>query len=450
MQTRSTIGQQDEAKIFVVDPRTPSRYCTCGNDHAVPEVKLCSSPRAFAVLTRDCRQWLAERSVLIVDDENTHVAAGKSIAKRFADAAICFEQITLPGDLSVSEEMARSVAEKAGGHGLILAVGAGSVNDTGKYAATLAKMPYWTVPTAPSMNGYTSAIAAVKISGVKRTLPASPPVYVYADPAVISYAPGRLTQAGYCDIMAKSVSDVDWQCESLLFSGSYCALPSAIVAEAEAGCIGSPEKIAQGDEAAVMGLFKGLLISGVSMTLAGSSAPASGGEHLVSHFLDMREPLTGRVPELHGLQVGAGIILSAVCYQRLAELTERKLNVDATRLFDADAARISGVWGKYSAEVEKQFLQKRDSLLSLNRLMPARWGELNTLFSRVRSPEFFMDIFRRVGCDLSLGVLRLNREEFLQAAETARMIRNRITVLDLAAHAGILKDAARQTLALLS
>ena len=96
----------------------------------------------------------------------------------------------------------------------------------------------------------------------------------------------------------------------MLVSNSYCSLPSALMTEVEASYKEHPELIGVGDEVAANGLFQGLLISGVAMSMAGSSAPASGGEHLLSHFFDMREPITGRTPELHGLQVGMGILLS--------------------------------------------------------------------------------------------------------------------------------------------
>jgi glycerol-1-phosphate dehydrogenase [NAD(P)+] len=126
-------------------------------------------------------------------------------------------------------------------------------------------------------------------------------------------------------VLAKSVSDFDWQIESLLLGGAYCSLPSAIASEPESKYIDHPEKILQGDRKVVLGLFEGLLFSGVAMSLAGSSAPASGGEHLISHFFDMRESITGIKPNLHGLQVGAGVVLSAVCYQKLAALDEKEL-----------------------------------------------------------------------------------------------------------------------------
>lgn len=102
---------------------------------------------------------------------------------------------------------------------------------------------------------------------------------------------------------------------------------------------GYPEEIGHGETAEVMGLFRVLLVSGVAMSLAGSSAPASGGEHLVSHLWDMREPPTGRVPDLQTVQFGAGIFLSKFFYARLARLDGDAMSGRAEQAFDTTAAR---------------------------------------------------------------------------------------------------------------
>ncbi len=222
-----------------------------------------------------------------------------------------------------------------------------------------------------------------------------------------------------------------------------------MMAEVEHSYSEHPEEIGKGDESAVMGLFHGLLISGVAMSLAGSSAPASGGEHLVSHFWDMREPITGREPELHGLQVGVGIILSTACYQRLRQLNRDDLTRQAEPLFTETAARIPAIWGPYADEVAKQFDNKRDALLQFDTLLPQKWDELQTLFQQVQSPEYFADLFARTGAPFNLEAFRLSKDEFMLAALNSRAIRERITVLDLAAHAGVLEAAAEDALQLL-
>ena len=437
-------------KNYLVDPEKYAQLCTCGDRHPLIAIKMYAGTDAYTHLAKDCRQAIGSGSVLLIDDENTHKAAGGKVVTCLQEIAVQHQVITLPGNTSVTDSLAERITAESSRHSLIVAVGAGTINDLGKYAAKKRNIPYWTVPTAPSMNGYTSSIAAVKVKGVKRTLPAPPPQFIYVHPEVIRLAPIKLRQAGLCDVLAKSVSDIDWQIESLLFGGNYCALPSAIVAESESSYMGHPEGIVQGSEKAIMGLFTGLLVSGVAMSLAGSSAPASGGEHLISHFLDMRASLTKRTPELHGLQVGAGVILSAACYCRLALLNAKDLKSTAASAFSTDAGNISSVWGHMAAEVEKQFLKKREHLLAFDRLLPENWQTLKMLFGTVKKPQFFVDLIRRAGFEMTLAALNLSKDEFRLAALASRTIRERITVLDLAAHTGVLEDATAEALELLT
>jgi len=432
--------------VPVVDPALFAGKCTCGAAHPAADIRMILGEDAWGVLAADARDFLKGAPLLLIDDENTHTAAGAAVCDALAGVGVRFERITLSGEIHLTDTLARGVIARAGGYPLIIAVGAGTINDLGKYTAQRIGIPYWSVPTAPSMNGYTSSIAAIKVDGVKRTLPSAPPAMIYAHPRVIREAPVKLRQAGYCDVMAKSVSDIDWRIESALFGGSYCALPSAIVADSEPLYVDQPEKIAAGDPEATDALFRGLLVSGMAMTLAGSSAPASGGEHLMSHFWDMREDLTGRVPELHGLQVGAGIILSAACYAKLRDLGAKAPAPTAAHRFDADAARIAGIWGHLSAEVRKRFDLKRDLLLRFDRGLPEKWETIRAMMAAVPPPEVFLTRIRRTGYPMTLAALDLTAEEFLLAARNARTIRERITVLDLAAHAGVLEFAAQRAL----
>jgi glycerol-1-phosphate dehydrogenase [NAD(P)+] len=435
---------------LIVTPEKCEALCDCGHKHDIPSVKVVSAKDAYSVLAEDCVKTYAKESVLLLDDENTHLAAGASISELLEKRSAKCKLVTLPGDTVATDELADQIHDLSLGHSLIIAVGAGTINDLGKYVADKREIPYWSVPTAPSMNGYTSSIVAIKVKGVKRTLPAQPPQLIYADPEVIQNSPLELRQAGFCDVLAKSVSDFDWQIESLLLDGAYCSLPSAIASEPESKYIDHPEKILQGDRKAVLGLFEGLLFSGVAMSLAGSSAPASGGEHLISHFFDMRESLTGIKPNLHGIQVGAGVVLSAVCYQKLAALKEKELKNRAMETFEADAREIPSVWGSLASEVEKQFENKRGRLLQFDTALPANWQKLKALFGKVRAPDFFVDLIRRTGLEMTLPSLGIPRDEFFLAALSARTIRDRITVLDLSAHADVLEEAANETIEMLS
>ncbi len=446
----SSVNNKHLPRHLIVDAKKCKALCSCGYEHKIPSVKVVSTEDAYSVLAKDCAKIYAKESVLLLDDENTHLAAGALVSELLEKRSLAYQLVRLPGDSVATDKLAEQIYDLSTGHSLIIAVGAGTINDLGKYVSDKRGIPYWSVPTAPSMNGYTSSIAGIKVKGVKRTLPALPPQFIYVDPQAIQNAPLKLRQAGFCDVLAKSVSDLDWQTESLLFNGTYCSLPSAIVNDSESTYINHPEKIHQGDPEAVLGLFEGLLYSGVAMSLAGSSAPASGGEHLISHFLDMRENLTGIEPNLHGIQVGAGVVLSAVCYQKLAATEEKELKNRAKKIFEADVRNIPSVWGNLASEVEKQFLKKRDRLLQLDAALSINWQKLKVLFSKVGTPDFFIDLIRRTGLEMTLPSLGISKDEFFLAAISARTIRDRITVLDISAHTGILKGAAKETIEMLS
>jgi len=434
----------------IVDQDSSHLGCTCGKDHPAPKVTLYSAADACRVMAEDCSALYGNHQVLLLSDPETDAVAGQSLRRELERCGVFLKHQLLQKKPVATDSLVETVQTAGKDASLIISVGSGTVNDLGKYAADRKGIDFWTMPTAPSMNGYTSGIAAIKVKGVKRTLAAAPPRRIYVLPEVIQQAPLKMRLAGFCDVLAKVVSDIDWQCESLLVSNSYCGLPAAMMATVEKSYSEYPEEIGRGEQTSVLGLFKGLLLSGVAMSLAGSSAPASGGEHLLSHFLDMRESITDREPELHGLQVGLGIILSTACYRRLAQLEKDDLLQRAEQLFSSTATDIRDIWGQYAGEVAKQFHQKRDILLQFDTLLPKNWHQLQPLFRQVRTPEYFVNLFSRTGAPFTLQDFRLTKEEFVLAAINSRAIRDRLTVLDVAAHAGVLERATEDALQLLA
>ncbi|GAB4171455.1 MAG: hypothetical protein Tsb0017_21710 [Geothermobacteraceae bacterium] len=436
----------DKSPHRAVVPQEDLAGCTCGKEHPQPVTTLCLDSDAIEILAGDCR---GRGKVLLISDPDTEQVAGRDLCHALESKDVSFDRLCLGSQPEATEDQVDEVAAAAKDADLIVGIGAGTISDLAKFAGDRLKLPSWCLATAPSMNGYTSAIAAIKVRGVKRTLPCKTHDCIYAVPEIVCRAPLKLKQAGFCDVMAKVVSDVDWQCESLLFSNSYCALPSAMLARVEKEYAKVPEAIGRGEDGATMALFQGLLTSGVAMSLAGSSAPASGGEHLVSHFWDMREAVTGRRPELHGLQVGLGIVLSAACYRRLARLSKKDLKPIADGLLGRLSESIPSIWGCYAEEVAAQLRGKESALRQFDQLLPETWDQLVPLFRQVRPPEEFADLFQRTGAPFTLEAFDLSAEEFLLAALNARAIRERITVLDLADHAGELEAAAEESLRLL-
>jgi glycerol-1-phosphate dehydrogenase [NAD(P)+] len=160
------------------------------------------------------------------------------------------------------------------------------------------------VPTAASMDGYASSVAAMEFGGVKVTFPAVAPEAIFADPAVLAAAPLELTRAGLGDLLGKATARTDWLAAHLLYGEPFDPAADARVLQPLRDALSAAEAILAGEPAAVEGLLHGLIQSGIAMAVVGSSRPASGCEHHASHFWDLLAARGERPHYSHGLQVG--------------------------------------------------------------------------------------------------------------------------------------------------
>jgi glycerol-1-phosphate dehydrogenase [NAD(P)+] len=188
--------------------------------------------------------------------------------------------------------------------------------------------------------------------------------------------------------------------------------------------------------AAIEGLFKGLFWSGVAMTMIGTSAPASGGEHLLSHTLDMMAGRDGQGHDLHGRQVGVGTIFSAALYERLMAMDTVS---PAMLQGDIDA----GFWRlpPLVSAVREQWQAKQGDLGNMGNLLSdrGRWSELKSRFQPViRSPRQVKSWLGRAGAACTTTDIGCSRQRLRQALLHMHEIRRRCTVVDLASVAGLM------------
>jgi glycerol-1-phosphate dehydrogenase [NAD(P)+] len=321
---------------------------------------------------------------------------------------------------------------------LLIAVGSGVVSDLCKWLAATLDVPYLCVPTAASMNGYASSNIAPAIDGVKRVIEGTVPLGIYADPAVIRAAPAELTTAGLGDVLAKPVSMTDWRVNRLLFSEYYCPLCAELIRDLEPAYLDNPAGVAAGDPATLEALFGAVVYSGLSMTLAATSFPASGGEHLVSHVLDMLALRDGSAHDLHGRQVGIGAVFAAALYERLVEL-------EAPEFRDPGGETDGAYWGSLADVVEEEHARKRRRAASaVARLREAHvWDEVRALAAgSTRPARELRDCLALAGGACRLADIGCSTDRFIAAVAHCHQIRERYTVIDLARAAGVLPAAA--------
>ncbi|QDV38669.1 iron-containing alcohol dehydrogenase family protein [Tautonia plasticadhaerens] len=183
----------------------------------------------------------------------------------------------------------------------VIGLGGGKALDLAKYAAFLAGRPMYAVPTSLSNDGFCSPQSSLTLGGARRSLPAHLPFAVVVDTAVCLGAPRLLWWSGVGDLSAKVTAVRDWKL-SYHATGEPVDDFAALLSDATVSqFFGGPSH----DEEGMRLLATALLLNGIAMAVCGSSRPASGAEHLISHALDA----IARRPRLHGLQVGVATYL---------------------------------------------------------------------------------------------------------------------------------------------
>lgn len=336
----------------------------------------------------------------------------------------------------------RALVERLRGErpGLVVAVGSGVINDLSKWAAFQLGVPYVVVATAASMNGYASANVAPTIEGVKVLIEARAPTAVLAEPAVLEQAPHEMTAAGFGDTIAKHQSGADWVMNRFLSDEYYCRFCAGLITDIEPLYLDRPEDIRDGRPRAVQGLFEALFWTGMAMTLVGTSVPASGGEHLFSHTLDMMAQVQGESHDLHGRQVGIGTLLSAALYQRV-------LVLESPALGSLPPSIDEHLWSvpSVAAAVTEQYESKKQRWGPIRQKIAQRdgWDRLRaTLAAEVKSPETIRTWLRRAGAAARPADIGCSRERVRSAILHMHEIRKRFTIVDLAWLAGVLPGSA--------
>ncbi len=226
------------------------------------------------------------------------------------------------------ESAARLFADLPRGATAVVGAGGGKALDVAKYVGFLGRLPYYAVPTSLSNDGFCSPQSSLTIRGKRRSLPAALPFGVVIDTAVCRDAPRVLTLSGVGDLVAKFTAVRDWK---LAFHavGEPVDDFAALLSD---GSIHAYLSHPAFDSEGVRLLATALMLNGIAMEICGSSRPASGSEHLISHALDAASAR----PRLHGLQVGVASYLVSVLQ---GGNTDRIAGVfDATGFWDAVAA----------------------------------------------------------------------------------------------------------------
>lgn len=398
--------------------------CSCGRHHTcdIGYVSIAKGAiRALSALVS------AYETVLLVADENTYAAAGGETAAALAGKAL--HKVIFSGKtvLIPNEEAVERVCAQLDGVDLIIGVGSGVIQDLCKYVSHFNKIPYFIVATAPSMDGYASTGAAMILGGMKVTVPAGVPGAIIADTEVLKNAPMDMIQAGYGDIVGKYSALNDWQLSRIVNDEYFCQEIYDLTFDMVKKTLALADGLRERKEESVRVLMEALVIVGIAMSFAGSSRPASGSEHHLSHFFEITGIVNGEAYFPHGIDVAYSTVITAALREKLLQQPWPQVQYRPDRAaYVTEMSRIYGPVAKGCIALQDRVgLYEKDMLT----VYKAKEAQIRSVLAQMPAAGQIREMLEAVGLDMDAFDKMYTLEKVCDAIAYAKELKDRYTVL---------------------
>jgi len=395
------------------------------------------APAALLDYCRACKTG----ALLIISDRNTHAALGARLAQVLAAGGLPVEAVVLQSREVVADaaHILEVLLAIDGGGRSLLAVGSGTITDIVRFVAHRTHQPLISVPTAPSVDGYASVGAPLVVGTYKQTITATAPAAIFADLETLCAAPPLMIAAGFADMICKYSSLADWHLGHLLWGERYDEAIAQDTLLAVRRVRDAAPAIARHDKDGIRCLMQGLVDSGLGILAFGASHPASGAEHHLSHFWEMKLLRERRPAILHGIKVGLGAVLTAGYWEEIRHIdlpeAEGLLRRSTRSDQEREVTAIRAVFGEAADQViadQTPFLQlSAESYDDLRARIVAGWAEIQAIAATVPPPGEVVTLLRSVGSLCRGSEVGFSAEEVALAETHAHYLRNRFTVMKL-------------------
>ena len=395
--------------------------CDCGYEHVLETKLVVVEDNAIAKFEDYMQQvGLGDKKRAVVYDSFIYdlmKAQGKLIK---AD-----QEIVLPAKgLRAEDVLIEDMMTKLESPEVIVAYGAGTIMDFGRYPAYKLGIPFVAVPTLASSDGFTASICSAIIKGQKKSTKMCAPALVVCDLDIVKGAPMRLVSSGINDILAKYVSVVDWKIATMVSGEAFCPMVCGLAEEALEIMRGAADKMAATGEVDHEAMTMAQMKSGLTMQLWENSRAASGAEHLMAHLVEMHPPRFEKAEGIHGECVGVGTFAAIKEYHRLAALTPKAKPFEplssewvmekfGERLYD-------GIMKENANDVLGTFDPQN---------IVDHWDEIKQLIDAIPSVEEMENLYKACGCKYlpeHIGIDPALESEMLPISAA---IRNRLTLI---------------------
>ena len=420
--------------------------CGCGKVHKTQVKTVKIGPGMLAELPGMARE-LGMNTPALVADRNTWKAAGEKAFGLMRAAgfspAICLLDTDRPepDEYWLGSLAMRWLPDYDG----VIAVGSGAINDLCKMLSGIAKLPYIITATAPSMDGFASTSGSMMLGGLKCSIPSKCPDAVLADTEILAFAPKRMLQAGLGDMLAKYISVCEWRISHAVNGEYYCPEVAGLIRSSLRQCVESANGLMRREQEAAGKVVSGLILSGMAMSMAGVTRPASGIEHYFSHVWEMEAALHGGKTDLHGIQVGVGVMLAMRVFDRLKTIRP-------------DATKAAAYWNNFNAEIWRERVVRVLGFRpeATSRLLPwvlageqrvraiiSRWDTIMRIISEeLPDHENLETLYKQTGIPASPEDIGISSDRVRESFLVTKDVREKYVVSTLLSDLGLLEEFA--------
>lgn len=425
--------------------------CSCGRTHATALrevlVKAGAAAELPALLARG--GW---RKAFVVFDENTRAAAGGVVLGALEQGGCAHTAYTLRAQGLLPDEtgLGALLMHFDRACDVILAVGSGTINDLCRFLSYQLGMEYIIFGTAPSMDGFASGVAAMITENAKTTYETHVPAAIVGDLNVLCAAPLPMLAAGVGDILGKYTCLCDWRLAHLVTGEYFCPVLAQMVEHSVQTIIDALPLVESRSEAAVAAIMEGLVLSGIAMSFAGNSRPASGSEHHLSHYWEMMFLFDGKPAVLHGTKVGVGTVATLRGYELLCarpvDFAAARAKAQAYRQAEWEA-KMRGIYRLAAPQVialeRRAHKNSPDEVLRRINSEEAHWDEIYALArGTLPAANALAAMLESLGAPSTPAELGIDAPLVHNAVVAAKEVRCRFGLLQLLYDLGLSEEIA--------
>lgn len=397
--------------------------CNCGMPHNLNIRNIVSGSKTVKRVGAILKENGFSGEMLLVADNNT-LKAAEGILSSLNGFKVDTKIYNDLREATVKEvEVIKSLLKDKD---FVLSVGTGSLNDICRKAAADLDKPICIFGTAPSMDGFASYNAPLTDGNFKITYAAKSPELIIADTAILAEAPNELKSAGFGDMIGKYVGLIDWQVSSLITGEYYCDKVANLTRNATDKIMNLADRITAKDEESAAAVFEALLLTGIGMSFTKTSRPASGTEHILSHFWECKKLLEGKISDFHGKKVGVATLLIMDKYQELSMLKSVSARKEVIDWED--------VYANYGALKDEVIKLNTPDTITDNidpKLIEEKWGDIRKIILSVPSASEIKDAMNRAGCATTCAEIAVSKELEAQGLKYHPYMRRRLSLYRL-------------------